>query len=154
MAENTGTEEDTKQYVLIWDMKFSVLEKFILKVIEKNQGCSDNDIAEILCLTSGDVSDITSDDGLKSCIQGDKSRRTLISNFTKKEFSIFDESKESQSLDNKKYCTKKHLDFLPNLTSISINSLTDELKKYKAGSYYELNKKYVSEWEEINKQDD
>ncbi|SMN00787.1 hypothetical protein SPONL_1554 [uncultured Candidatus Thioglobus sp.] len=154
MAKNKNTQKETKQYVLIWDMQFSVLEKFILKVIEKNQNCSDNDIAEILCLTSEDIAHIISDDGLKNCIQGDKSRRTLISNFTKKEFSIVDGSKEPQSFDNKKYCTKKHLDFLPNLTSISINSLSEKLKKHKAGSYYELNKKYVSEWQELDNQDD
>lgn len=64
--------------------EFTILEDFVLKVIERNLGNSDEEIAYILCLEPQDIQSIISDVGLKGEIQGDSSRRTLPDDFTRK----------------------------------------------------------------------
>lgn len=75
----------TRDILLFRWAEFTVLEDFILRVIESKGGCSDKEIANVLCLAAEDVT-ITID-GSKAFVnvQGDKSRRTLADTSSRKE---------------------------------------------------------------------
>ena len=118
-------------YVLLWNMQFTVLEDFILKVIEQKNGCSDDEIADVLCLSKADISLIIGDDGIKDYVQGDISRRTLISDFTRVEYSITDS-------DERKYCQQDKLDYFKKFKKIDYKLIPKWLQEKKADEYYQL----------------
>ena len=69
-----------------WEQKkkFTVLEDFVLKVIERGLGNSDEEIARVLCLETKDIAVIVEDNILKDEIEGDASHRSLPDNFTRR----------------------------------------------------------------------
>ena len=94
-----------------WQRKkdFTVLEDFILRVIELKGPCSDSEIAKILCLEEFDISIILdSKDGYKYAgdIQGDKSRRSLCDGFSRDLSDgiamVTEQSKKIIEIDNEK----------------------------------------------------
>ena len=66
------------------EKKFTVLEDFVLKVIESGLGNSDEEIARALCLEPADIALIVEDGFLKEEIESDDSRRSLPDNFTRR----------------------------------------------------------------------
>ena len=63
--------------------KFTVLEDFVLKVIERGLGNSDEEIARVLCLEAEDIAVIVKDGMLNGEIEGDASHRSLPKEFTR-----------------------------------------------------------------------
>ena len=92
MAKNKNQEHPVgirKREILIfrWPRKkeFTVLEDFILRVIESKSGCSDKEIARVLCLDEEDVAVVLDDNDALDGVQGDASRRTLADSFSRNE---------------------------------------------------------------------
>ena len=137
MSDNNKKPE--KRYILCWKIKFTLLEDYILKAIEEKKGCSDNEIAEILCLKAEDVSFIISDNGIIDYVQGDSSRRTLISNFTRMEFSII--TGEKHETTKRHYCESEFLKYFEELHKLKYKSVPENIQSQKADEYYELNQK-------------
>lgn len=81
-----GRGEETEVRLFRWqqDKKFTVLEDFVLKALERQLGCSDEEIARVLCLEPEDIDAIVGDGMLKEEIDGDSSRRTLPDDFTRR----------------------------------------------------------------------
>lgn len=125
MSENKEKEE----YILLRKIKFTVLEDFIIKIVKENNGCNDDTIAEILCLTKDNVADVINDEGIKEFIQGDQSRRTLISDFTGMKKYLNDTIKWQ-------YCDKKSLELIKKLEEIKHTEIPKKYKKLKASNYY------------------
>lgn len=72
--------------VFRWARKrFTVLEDFILRVIEDKGGCSDQEIADVLCLDKEDIAVVLDDIAEMKCVQGDDSHRTLADGFTREQ---------------------------------------------------------------------
>ena len=67
------------------DKQFTVLEDFVLRVLEQGLGKSDEEIAQILCLEAADIDSIIASDALKTEVEGDASRRSLPDNFTRQD---------------------------------------------------------------------
>jgi hypothetical protein len=140
-----------EQYLLIWAVKFTVLEEFILKVITKEVACSDETIAAMLYLNLEDVADIIADERLGKYVEGDKSRRTLVLEQTKKEFLICSDGQHEST--NRTVCNERQLTFLEGLETLKINTLKKELKEQKAEKYYKLSKDNQSEWDSFGEID-
>lgn len=68
------------------DKEFTVLEEFVLRVIEEQDALSDKEIADILCLEEEDITVIIEhiETEYPGDIQGDPSRRTLREGFSRK----------------------------------------------------------------------
>lgn len=70
-----------------WKKKkeFTVLEDFVVQILEQKGALSDAEIARILCLEEGDVADIIDDsrNEYEDDIQGDESRRSLCDGFSR-----------------------------------------------------------------------
>ncbi|MGR3913471.1 MAG: hypothetical protein OD918_02925 [Gammaproteobacteria bacterium] len=122
-------------YVLCWKTKFTLLEDFVLKILEKNVAHDDAEIAAILCLNAADIPDIVGSDRLKESVQGDASRRTLMSGFTRMEFAV--SSNEEYRAGKRYFCSANCLDFLRPL-KLGAKEIPAELKSKKAGDCYEL----------------
>ena len=92
MAKNKNQEHlggIRKREILLfrWPRKkeFTVLEDFILRVIESKSGCSDKEIARVLCLDEEDVAAVLDGNDALDGVQGDASRRTLADSFSRNE---------------------------------------------------------------------
>ena len=71
--------------LFLWpkERQFTVLEDFILKVIENDLGSSDEEIAHVLCLEPRDVGFIINYGDLKKAIEEDSSHRVLRNGFAR-----------------------------------------------------------------------
>lgn len=127
-------------YILCWNRKFTLLEDFVLKVLEENDARADATIAQILCLNVADIPDIVGSDRLKECVQGDDSRRTLMSGFTRKEFAVA--SNAESRVGKKHFCSVDCLDFLRLLKRLGAKDVPAELRRQQASRYYELDRRY------------
>ena len=121
-------------YILIW--KFTILEDFILKILENKGSSSDEQIAEILCLDAEDIADIINDDGINKIVQGDSSRRTLKSDFIRGNLSIYEKDGTESQLQYSPNCYLKFCSKLPKLQDKEVPEL---LKKKSAKEYYKFN---------------
>ena len=136
-------------YLLVWRIQFTLLEKYILKVLEEKGPCSDEEIANSLSMTAAEVSFIIQDEGLakNERVQGDQSRRTLKSNFTKKEYKKYKEYIEVEKNKDEKEYTKqccndfeeKHIEEFK-CSQISYKNAPKYLQKLKADTYYTINR--------------
>ena len=74
----------SEDYLLVWDLKFTLLEKYIFKIIERSTdgGCSDEEISAALTLRCDEIQYVIRDELLSQFIQGDHSRRTIADDFT------------------------------------------------------------------------
>lgn len=64
--------------------KYTVLEDFVLRILEKKGGCADSEIAKILCLEESDIAIIMRylEKEAPDAVQGGPSRRSLCDNFS------------------------------------------------------------------------
>ncbi len=135
-----------KKYILIRNIKFTLLEDFILRVLEEKQGCSDKEIANTLCMQPDEIEIIIDDDGLKGLVQGDFSRRTLKEGFTREQFN-FVTQKDNKLREYEQERTDCHEDrlvlFYRGYSSLELHGpqIPKDLKKLKARKYY----KYTQE---------
>ena len=110
MSNSSGELADMKgepSYLLVSSIKFTLLEKYIIKILEEKHACSDEEIADVLCLSSEEVEHIVEYIGTegKCYVEGDSSRRTLRPHFTKMEYVIYgkDNGKYNKSGDPEYY---------------------------------------------------
>ena len=144
----------SKEYLLVWNIRYTLLEKYIHRVIEQSpeRACSDEEIAKMLCLTPADVKCIIDDDLLKEIIQGDESRRTIASDFTNLEYGVLaldnevgskKEKKDDESYSKKSLLsleTKESLNDEALYEKIDHREIPKSLNKYKAKEYYLIKK--------------
>lgn len=142
LMSKTKKKSNDKQIICVLDMKFTILEEFILKVIQEKNGCSDKDIVEALCLKKKDIIYILTNDNLKKYVEGDDSRRTIISDFTKKEFLCW--SNEEHLSDKKTYCNEAHLTFLKKFDTVD-----NPINKVKINVCYKLNEEDIVKFKKI-----
>lgn len=76
-------EAEVRMFRWEQEKKFTVLEDFVLKVIERGLGNSDEEIARVLCLEAKDIAVIVKDGMLNGEIEGDASHRSLPKEFTR-----------------------------------------------------------------------
>ena len=133
--------EQEESYLLVWNIEFTLLEKYIVKILEKKSNCSDEQISQILGIEPKDVGPIVSDCGLRPYVQGDSSRRTLIDDFTKMECAEVKKNDKGSiiGLESRSYFEKGMLNEY-DCTEISYKDVPKELAKTKAHKYYRINK--------------
>lgn len=76
-------EAEVRMFRWEQEKKFTALEDFVLKVIERGLGNSDEEIARVLCLEAEDIAVIVKDGMLNGEIEGDASHRSLPKEFTR-----------------------------------------------------------------------
>lgn len=72
-----------KVWAFRYPRRFTVLEDFALRILEKQGGASDEEIARILCLDADDIPIILEEFMDAKEVQGDDSRRTLGDSFSR-----------------------------------------------------------------------
>lgn len=130
---------DANKYLLFFDVKFTLIEKYIYKLIKEQGGCSDKEIAEILTLHPQEVAYVIQGALLDQCIQGDASRRTIADDFTELEYAVRSKhegehelgKKKLLTLDNK-LCVEKSNDY----TEKQYTQVPKELQAAKAKKYF------------------
>ena len=137
MSKNN--KEKKQEYFLVWDIQYTLLEKYIYRVIKNSpeQACSDEEIAKKLFLTPANVEYIINDDCLKKFIQGDESRRSIASDFTELEcgtVEINSEDDPKKGLLSDK--TREGLQDDKLYTKIDYKKVPKQLQKFKAKEYY------------------
>lgn len=138
---NAEPTEQEQHFLLVWHLEFTLLEKYIVKILEKMHHCSDEQISEILGIGPQDVRFIVNDEGLNQYVQGDHSRRTLMSDFTKKEFAevTINDKDNIIGLYKREYFRNETLDEY-HWTDILHKEVPKKLAKEKAHKYYRINK--------------
>ncbi len=83
---NNGSVRNVKFFRWEKAKEFTVMEDFVLQILEQKGALSDAEIARILCLDEGDVADIVGDlhKAYSDDVQGDDSRRSLCDGFSRK----------------------------------------------------------------------
>ena len=127
----------SEDYLLVWDLKFTLLEKYIFKIIERSTdgGCSDEEISAALTLRCDEIQYVIRDELLRRFIQGDHSRRTIADDFTGMEYAIVKNDAESgRNLLTKAF--EQELNSSAKYTEIKNGYAPDSLKKCNAKKYY------------------
>ena len=137
------SSKDSTSYLLIRGIQLTLLETYIVYILEEKGACSDEEIAKILCIGSEEVNYIVTDtDGLarNNRIQGDYSRRTLKSTFCKKEYTIAKAKNGKLSVDHfEDVEDEKKLLEKYKCREIQGKEVPKSLKKGKADKYYLIN---------------
>lgn len=146
-----------EKYILIWDIKLTLLEKYILKVIKQKAGCTDEEIAAVLCIETKEISQIIDDEGLRDHVQGDASRRTLVNGFIAKESNVVVSIKNNKNNKieyrecepKRKGCLQNDLDVIEKCRELDPKGINQQLKNLKAYKYYLYNENIHEELVEI-----
>ena len=133
--------EEASSYLLVWQMRFTLLEEYIIKILEKAGAYADDEIANILGIDPEDVDYIVGGDGLEDYVQGDNARRTLKQGFTKREYAIAKRGdKEKYFVPGVREYYEEALLAEYNYKEISFEEVPKELADAKAEKYYIINK--------------
>ena len=146
--------QNKEQYFLVFDIQYTLLEKYIYQTIKKSPdgGFSDKKIAKILILKPEEVKYIIEDELLSQFIQGDSSRRTISKDFTELEWNIVEKSKDNKKKNEfneispkPQILTKEKKEALRDTRKykkIENKQIPDNLKKFKAKEYYQVLESY------------
>ena len=126
--QKSKKEQGKEKYILVRVVQFTLFEKFILKMLEKEPR-ADSDIAAALCLAEADVADIIEGDFLQeqNIVQGDSSRRSVAEDFSKREWLVVDSG--GKEFLNPILCSKECLNYF--LSLARIDPIPKAIKKWR-----------------------